>query len=46
MERVPQNKSRRHKWLIIALVPCLVLAAGGSWVVASETCAFDLVGAE
>jgi len=37
MDSVLQNKSRRYKWLLVVLVPCLMLAAGGSWVVATES---------
>jgi autotransporter translocation and assembly factor TamB len=37
MARTSQTKSRRNKWLIIVLAPCLVLAGGGGWLVASRS---------
>jgi len=44
MDHSPQNKSSRYKWLFVVLAPCLVLAAGGGWVVASESGLRWLVG--
>ena len=31
------TKPRRYRWLLIALTPCLILAGGGGWLVASES---------
>lgn len=36
MGRAAQTKSRRYKWLLLALAPCLILTGGG-WLVASES---------
>lgn len=36
MARTPQTKSRRYKWLLVALTPCLVLSGGGAWLVTSR----------
>lgn len=44
MDRASQKKSRRYKWLFVALAPCLVLAGGGGWLVASESGLRWLVG--
>jgi len=44
MKRNPQNKSRRKQWLIAVLVPCLVMAGGGGWLVASTSGLQWLVG--
>jgi translocation and assembly module TamB len=37
MGRVIKSKSRRYKWLLVALAPCLVLAGGVGWLVATES---------
>lgn len=37
MNRTFQTKSRSYKWLLVALTPCLVLAGGAGWLVASES---------
>jgi translocation and assembly module TamB len=36
MRHVKTRMSRRHKWLVIVLTPCLVLAGGATWLVASS----------
>lgn len=37
MSSTTQPKSHRKKWLLIVLTPCLVLVAGGSWLVNSRS---------
>ncbi|OGT06240.1 MAG: hypothetical protein A2143_02025 [Gallionellales bacterium RBG_16_57_15] len=37
MGHAAHTKSRRYKWLLVVLTPCLVLAGGGGWLVASES---------
>ena len=37
MAGVMTRTSRRHKWLVIVLTPCLVLAGGATWLVASSS---------
>jgi translocation and assembly module TamB len=37
MRDVMTRTSRRHKWLVIVLTPCLVLAGGATWLVASSS---------
>ncbi|MFZ5524358.1 MAG: translocation/assembly module TamB domain-containing protein [Pseudomonadota bacterium] len=45
MGRTSKTRSRRYKWLLVVLAPCLVLAGGGGWLVASESGLQWLVGA-
>lgn len=44
MGQVIQAKSRRYKWLIVVLTPCLILAGGGGWLLASKSGLQWLVG--
>jgi len=44
MNRASQTKFRRNKWLLVVLIPCLFLAGGGGWLVASESGLQWLVG--
>ena len=44
MGRTPKTKSRRYKWLAIVLTPCLILAGGATWLVASSSGLQWLVG--
>jgi translocation and assembly module TamB len=44
MDHASQKKSRRNRWLLVALTPCLLLAGGGGWLVASESGLKWLVG--
>ncbi|MEO8332716.1 MAG: translocation/assembly module TamB domain-containing protein [Gallionella sp.] len=44
MDRASNIKSHRNRWLHIALAPCLVLAVGGGWLVASSSGLQWLVG--
>jgi len=37
MAGVMTRTSRRHKWLVIVFTPCLVLAGGATWLVASSS---------
>lgn len=45
MGRASQTKSRRYKWLLVALAPFLLFAGGGGWLVASQSGLQWLVGA-
>lgn len=44
MGSTPKTKSRRYKWLAIVLTPCLILAGGATWLVASSSGLQWLVG--
>jgi translocation and assembly module TamB len=44
MMHVKTSMSRRHKWLVIVLTPCLVLAGGATWLVASSSGLQWLIG--
>ncbi len=44
MRDVKTRMSRRHKWLVIVLTPCLVLAGGATWLVASSSGLQWLIG--
>ena len=44
MGRTSKTKSRRYKWLAIVLTPCLVMAGGATWLVASSSGLKWLVG--
>ena len=37
MSRAVRTGSRRYKWLVVALTPCLILAGAGGWLVASRS---------
>ncbi|HSM98066.1 MAG TPA: translocation/assembly module TamB domain-containing protein [Gallionella sp.] len=44
MDRIPQTKPRRGKWLAIVLTPCLVVAGGSAWLAGSSSGLKWLVG--
>jgi translocation and assembly module TamB len=44
MMHVKTRMSRRHKWMVIVLTPCLVLAGGATWLVASSSGLQWLIG--